>query len=87
MMMGLTVLGIGQWFRRSLLAQIAAGVIAFLGIWKLNNLSVEKKAVKKVVQASKAAGKKRNAQTAKIRSSIKPGDARKRLLSDYAGSR
>ena len=77
----------GGWFRKSLLAQIIAGVVAFLGVWKLNNLSVEKKTVKKVVQASKAAGKKRNAQTNKIRAGIKPSDARQRLLNDYAATR
>lgn len=76
--------GVLNWFRGSLIAQIAAGVIAFLGVWKINNMVVERKAVKAVVQASKAAGTKRNAKTDQIRARIVPSTAWKRLRQEYA---
>ena len=87
MIAGWTLMGLGGWFRKSLIAQIIARCVAFAGVWKLNNLSVEKRTVKKVVQASKVAGKKRNAQVRKIRAGIKPSDAKRRLLGDYAATR
>jgi len=84
MMSLLSIAGVWGWFRKSLIAQIVMGVIAFLGVWKINNVMVAKKAVKQVVQASKKAGAKRNAQSREIRSSIKPGTALDRLRKEFA---
>lgn len=83
MMSVLSLVGIGRWFRGSLLAQIGMGIIALFGVWKINNHFVAKSAVKKVVVASQKAGKKRNAKARKIRNSTTPGNAAKRLR-DYA---
>ena len=87
MIAGWTLISAVNWFRSSLIAQIAVGVIAFLGVWKINNMVVERKAVTKVVQASKAAGTKRNAKTDQIRARIKPSDAMRRLRHEYADGR
>ena len=83
----LAIGGIFNFFRKSLIAQIIAGAIAFAGIWTVNNMFVERKAIKKVVQASKVAGTKRNEKSDKIRSSIKPSDAMRRLRDEYANNR
>lgn len=83
----LAIGGIFRMFRKSLIAQIIAGAVAFAGIWTVNNMIVERKAVKKVVIASQKAGAKRNAKTDKIRASIKPSDAMRRLRDEYADNR
>jgi len=83
----LAIGGIFRMFRKSLVAQIIAGAVAFAGIWTVNNMIVERKAVKKVVIASQKAGTKRNAKTDKIRASIKPSDAMRRLRDEYADNR
>lgn len=87
MIANLALGGILNWFRGSLIAQIAAGVVAFLGVWKINNMVVERKAVKAVVQASHKAGIKRNEKSDKIRARIVHGTAWKRLQSEFADSR
>jgi len=83
----LAIGGIFRMFRKSLVAQIIAGAVAFAGIWTVNNMIVERKAVKKVVIASQKAGTKRNAKTDKIRASIKPSDAMRRLRDEYSDNR
>jgi len=80
----LAIGGVFRMFRKSLVAQIIAGAVAFSAIWTVNNMIVERKAVKKVVQASQKAGVKRNEKSDKIRARIKPGTAWKRLQSEYA---
>jgi len=84
MIANLALGGILNWFRGSLAAQIAAGVVALLGVWKINNMVVERKVIKEVVQASHKAGIKRNEKSDKIRNSIEPGTAWKRLRSEFA---
>lgn len=79
--------GILNWFRGSLVAQIAAGVVALLGVWKINNMVIERKIIKEVVQASHKAGIKRNEKSEQIRRSIDPGTAWKRLRQEYADDR
>ena len=80
----LSLWAIGAWFRKSLLAQIGAGVLAFMTVWKINNIVVARQTVKKVVKASQKAGQKRNDQTSKIRARIKPSTAMQRLRRQYA---
>ncbi len=87
MIPGLSLFGVFSWFRGSLIAQIAAGVVAFMGIWKINNVMVARKTIAKVEDAAREHGKARNAKTAKIRRGIKPGTAMQRLRREYAGSR
>lgn len=84
MITSLTMMGISSWFRRSLYAQIAAGAIALLGVWKINNFYQQSVGRKQVVQASKQAGIKRNVATQKIRSNIQPSTAMQRLRQQYA---
>ena len=86
MMTFLTLSGLFGRFRQSLIAQIAIGVIALLGVWKLNNYYVAKSAVKKVVQASQKEGKKRNARVRKIRRNIDRNTAMQRLRKEYAAT-
>ena len=80
----MTVLGLWSWFRGSLIAQIGAGVLAFLAVWKINNLAVARKTVAKVEAKAKSDGRARNAKTAKIRDRIDPDDAWSRLQSEFA---
>lgn len=87
MIAGLTLFKVFSWFRGSLIAQIAAGAVALLGIWQINNAVVARKAVAKVVENAKKDGRKRNAQAAKVRRNIDPASAWKRLQRDYAGPR
>lgn len=79
----LSLVGIGRWFRGSLLAQIGMGVIALFGVWKVNNIIVARKAVAGLHEKSKKEGKARNVKSRKIRNSTTPGNAAKRLR-DYA---
>lgn len=84
MIANLALGGIMNWFRGSLVAQIAAGVVALLGVWKINNMVVERRVIKEVVQASHKAGIKRNEKSDQIRRSINRGTAWKRLRSEFA---
>lgn len=83
MMSLLSLVGIGRWFRGSLLAQIGMGIIALFGVWKVNNIIVARKAVAGLHEKSKNEGKARNVKSRKIRNSTTPGNAAKRLR-DYA---
>lgn len=80
----ITVLGLWTWFRGSLIAQIAAGVLAFLAAWKVNNTLVARKTVAKVEAKAKSDGKARNEKARKVRDRIKPDDAWSRLQSEFA---
>ena len=77
-----------SFFRKSLIAQIIAGAVAFSAIWYGNNVyqrSVgESRGIAKVVKKSNEVAKKRDAKISKRTSTINPGTAGKRLLSDYA---
>lgn len=86
MMTFLTLTGLFNGFRKSLIAQIGMGIVALFGIWQINNHYVAKGAVKKVVQASKKEGKRRNANVRKIRSRIDRNGAMQRLRKEYAES-
>lgn len=87
MIAGFTLFKMLTWFRGSLIGQIAIGAVALMGIWKINNVVVARKTIAKVEQAAIEDGKTRNAKTAKIRRSIEPGSAMRRLRREYAGSR
>lgn len=84
MISALSLFGIYRWFKGSLLAQIVAGALALGAVWKVNNVVVAKKAVKKVVQASKQEGRKRNARVKKLRRRIVRTTAMQRLRKEYA---
>ena len=84
MITGFTLIKAFNWFKGSLIAQIASTVLAVFGVYFFIDARGQSKGVKKVVQASKVAGTKRNEKSDKIRSNIKPGTAWKRLLNEYA---
>jgi hypothetical protein len=82
--------GIWGWFRGSLITQIVVGAVAFLGIWKLNNIHQQQIGGNKreavIVENTQKAGRKRNDKAKKIRRRIKPSAAAERLWNDYNGA-
>lgn len=81
------LVGAFGWFRRSLLAQIIAGIVAFLAAWKANNLYVAydagQKERERISEKTKVEGRKRNAEVSKIRNRIKRDGAWDRLRKQY----
>ena len=75
-------------FRRSLIAQIIAGVAAFLAAWAANNAIVGYNAKqaerKRIVKKSNETARKRDAKIRKIRKRVDRNDAWDRLRRDYA---
>ena len=84
MIAGFTLIKAFNWFKGSLVAQIASTVLAVFGVYFFIDARGQSKGITKVVQASKVAGTKRNEKSDKIRNSIAPGTACKRLQSEYA---
>jgi hypothetical protein len=84
----LAIGGVFRMFRKSLVAQIIAGAVAFSAIWYGNNIyqrSIgESRGIAKVVKKSNAVAKKRDAKIQKRTGNIDPGSAGKRLLDTYA---
>ncbi len=74
------------WFRGSLITQILVGVVAFGGIWKINNLHQQKVGQAKLIEKSNVEAKRRNVKVRKVRRNIRRGGAHKRLLKDFTKS-
>ncbi len=72
------------WFRTSLISQILVGLVAFAGIWKVNNIMVANKAIKEVKEEAVKDGHKRNAKANQIRR--RPLSADRKRLREYIGS-
>ena len=74
-------------FRRSLFAQIVAGVAAFLAIWAANNAIVSHNASKterkRIADNTKQVGRKKNAQSKKIRKKVQVPGSFERLLDQH----
>lgn len=67
---------------------LALAVLVGVFTWDHNRANRHRaEGAKKVVQASKEDGKRRNAKSKEIRSGINPSTAWKRLLSEYANDR
>lgn len=74
-------------FRRSLIAQIIAGVLAFLAMWKVNNMVVSHNAgkakEKEIADNTRKIGKKRNEQARKVRKKAEQEGSFDRLLDHH----
>lgn len=79
----ITILGLWSWFRGSIIAQIGAGVLAFLAIWKINNINVARKTEAKIEQKAIKKGKARNEKVDRIRDDVPRNGAWDRLREHY----
>jgi hypothetical protein len=83
----ITAWAIWGWFRRSLFAQIAAGVVAFLAIWQVNNYHQRsvgaQKERERTVENTQKVGRERNEQSQKVRKKAERPDSLKRLLDEH----
>ena len=83
----MSILTIGWTFFGTRWGKILAAVLAGFLALNLNNMYQRSKGREQIVQASHKAGIKRNEKSDKIRRSIDPGTAWKRLRQEYAGDR
>ena len=75
------------WFRRSLIAQLVAGALAFVAIWQANSyyqrsVGAEKERARITANTQKV-GRERNEQAKKIRRKADNPESFKRLLDQH----
>lgn len=75
------------WFRRSLIAQIVAGALAFVAIWQANSYYQRsvgaQKERERITENTQKVGRDRNEKSQKIRKKAERPESFKRLLDEH----
>ena len=83
----MSILGIWGFFRKSLIAQIIVGAIAFLGVWQANSYYQRTVGAKnervRITENTKEVGRKRNEEAKKIRKKVMVPGSVERLLDQH----
>ena len=83
----ISLLSVWGFFRKSLIAQIAVGAVAFFGIWQANSyyqrqVGAQKERVR-ITENTKEVGRKRNEKSKKIRQEVEVPGSFERLLGQH----
>ena len=83
----MSLLGIWGFFRKSLIAQIIVGAVAFIGVWQANSyyqrtVGANKERVR-ITENTKKVGRAKNEKSKKIRKKVMVPGSFKRLLDQH----
>ena len=83
----ISLISIWSFFRKSLIAQIIVGAVAFIGIWQANSYYQRTVGAKKervrITENTKKVGRKRNEKSKKIREKVQVEGSFDRLLDQH----
>ena len=83
----ISLLSVWGFFRKSLIAQIAVGAVAFFGVWQANSYYQRTVGAKdervRITENTKEVGRKRNEKSKKIRQEVEVPGSFDRLLDQH----